>query len=299
MPLKRDGIMNTKNLFAIILCAALVVSVAASVYLATQNTTLNQDNTSLLSENQLLTTRTEMVSALTQVQVQVDMELQKIGCSVTYACEQLSILGLRSDQARQVLDALAANSTYIVDASTVDLSNTFVTVVPDAYQQFEGTYIGEQYLNTIPASPIRPYMSRVIALVEGFDGVVISAPIFNATDVLVGSISVVIDYNGLLNQTVADAVEGTSFTAWALQPNGLVIYDMNPDMQGVNLFTDPTYTSIVQMQTMVHQMANEIAGYIAYQDGQAGQLVSKEAYWATVGPYGTEWRVIIVNALNS
>jgi hypothetical protein len=289
--------MNKTTLLASILCVALIVSVATSTYLATRNMALSQDNTNLVNENQRLTTRTEMVSALTQVQVQVDAELQKIGCSITYACEQLSTLGLEGNQVRQVLTALAANSSYIVDAVTVDLSNTLVTVVPDAYQQFEGVYIGEQYLNTIPTTPIRPCMTSIIPLVEGLDAPVIAAPVFNATGVMVGSISVIVDINALFNQTVADAIEGTAFTAWALQTNGLVVYDMNPEMQGVNLFTDPTYTGLSQMQTMVHQMTSETAGCVAYQDGQAGQLVSKEAYWATVGPYGTEWRIIIVNAL--
>jgi hypothetical protein len=61
----------------------------------------------------------------------------------------------------------------------------------------------------------------MIPLVEGFKGVVISAPIFNVSNVLIGSISVVVDYTAMFNQTVAAAIEGTSFAAWAMQTNGV------------------------------------------------------------------------------
>jgi hypothetical protein len=80
-----------------------------------------------------------MVAALSQIQVQVTSELQKIGSSAVYACEQLSTYGLYGDQARQILAALVANSSYIVDAGTVDLSNTMITVAPAAYQHLKAT----------------------------------------------------------------------------------------------------------------------------------------------------------------
>jgi hypothetical protein len=52
------------------------------------------------------------------------------------------------------------------------------------------------------------------------------------------------------------------------------------------------------------QVAAQQSGYGTYQyyirnlDQSQNQVVSKEAYWITVGTYGAEWRLVIWHALN-
>ena len=86
---------------------ALVVSVAANLYLANQNTALNAQNTGAQA-------RIDMIATLTQAQTSITVELERIGASLVYASKQLSTTGLVGDQADAVLVALAANSSFII-----------------------------------------------------------------------------------------------------------------------------------------------------------------------------------------
>lgn len=284
--------MNKTKLLAIVLAVVLVISLSVNVYFGIQNASLQAQAKEL-----------EMISILTQVQSQVTAELKKIGGSVVYAVEQISAAGLGGDQARAILSALATNSSFIVDALTADANNNVVTVVPSTYSNLTGTYLGKlDYLNTNYRTPIEPTMTCVMPLVEGFDGIVICAPIFNGNDEFVGSVNVVLNPAVLLNATVSSAIAGTPYAIWAMQTNGLVLYDsVHQDEVGLMLFSDPRLSQYPQTLAIMHEIINEPSGHTTYQYPVilgSEQLVNKEAQWKTIGTYGTEWRLVIVQTIN-
>ena len=138
-------------------------------------------------------------------------------------------------------------------------------------------------------------------LVEGFYGVVMVAPIFNANGTFAGSLSLVIQPGELLKSVIAPALEETTYSMWAMQTNGTLLYDPDPVQQGKNLFTDPIYVNYPTVQAFTRHVADEQAGYGTYeyhQDTVAGNFVSKEAFWVTAGIYGTQWRLVIIHLLN-
>ena len=91
---------------------------------------------------------------------------------------------------------------------------------------------------------------------------------------------------------------------WVMQSNGTLIYDPDPDQQSKNLLTDTIYKDYPEVQEFARQIAEQPSGYGNYQyyDKDVAdydkQLVTKEAYWMTVGIYGTEWRLVIWHALS-
>lgn len=288
--------MNKLTVLACTSIVVLVVSIGFNAYLANQNLTLN-------NQNDLQETKLEMTSILNQIQVQVNAELHKIGNSVVYACQQLSTLGLNGSESRVVLRELVANSSFIVDAGTANLNNTLVTVEPSTHSNVEGRYIGEQdYMNINSRNPIRPAMTNVLPLVEGFNGVAVVAPVFNPDGVMIGSVSVIFDPGVLLNATIAPAIRNTGYAFTAIQIDGLTIFDTDPTQQGKILFTDPMFANYTELLALGHDIVDESVGYGTYRyylNVASGQVAEKECYWTTIDIYGVEWRLAIIHALNA
>ncbi len=289
--------MSKLKILAYLVTIALVISVGVNAFVVNQNFTLS-------NQNKAKGAQLEMSTILAQVQVQVDAELRKLGGSLAYASEQLSAIGLEGDQARVVLSALAANSSFTIEAATQNLNRTMMTVEPAAYHSSEGKILGPQkWLNTNPLGPIQPCMTDVLPLIVGFRGVSIVAPVFDLNTTLIGTISIAFDHVALIKASVTQAVAGTPYTMWATQTiDGLVIYDADPDQIGLMLFSDPAYEQYPQMLTVMHQIVDMPSGHSTYQYLRtlaSAQLVTKECYWSTVSEYGGEWRLVIVHVLDA
>jgi hypothetical protein len=276
----------------------MVVSLAVNIYQLNMNLTLTQQ------KNDLATKQT-MTTLLSQAQASINAQLERLDSSLQTACQRLSTTGLSGAQADTVLnDLFTNNSLLIVNAATSDAKDVLVAVQPSQYSNIIGEDISGQEQNIAMHQTMRPAMSNLIPLVEGFPGVVLVAPIFDANGQFIGSLSIVIQPYKLIQPIVEGPINGTPYSMWAMQTNGTLIYDPDPAQQGKNLFTDPIYTNYTEVQTFTRQVADAQAGYGTYQyyntnlDNTSKQVVSKEAYWTTVGIYGTEWRLVIVHALN-
>ena len=300
--------LNTLKICSVVLIVALIISIGAAVYfgstniaLTDQKKTLDEQALVLNEQNEALATRLEMVSLLTEAQVQIDTELRQMGRSLVYACEQLSMVGLEGDEARTILSALVANSSFIIDACTFDLNGTFVTMEPTEYRYLEGTNVTVPYY-LFPSSHdiIVPYKSTVENMVEGFKATSIMGPVYGSDGSLIGSVSVIFDQSVLINATAAQVFTDMNYALWAIQTDGLMIYEINPEEIYTNLFNDPYVAGWDSLQAFAHQLVVEPSGYGTYEYynyENTSVTVIKQAYWTTVGPYGTEWRLVITNVL--
>ncbi|MCW4025685.1 MAG: CHASE domain-containing protein [Candidatus Bathyarchaeota archaeon] len=278
--------MSKFKLVAIILAVALIASVIANVYLVTQ-TSPNQSTND--------TVRVGMVDTINQIQVQADAEIDRMGQSLIYASEQLTTSGLTGTQADTILSALAANSTFIVDAGTQNLDRIMVAVQPPEYNSIIGMDVGEQkWLNPNPLSAITPVMTPVIPMVENFSGVAIAAPVFDSNRDLIGVVSVIFDPQVLLDAVISEVTQDPQYEFTVMQPNGLMMFDSNPDAQGKNLFTNSEFADNTDIINVGHQIAQDSAGYSTYATGDDQQ---KQCYWNTISNYGGEWRLIIHHIL--
>jgi hypothetical protein len=295
-------LMDKLKLFSTGLIVVLIISIGAAVYVASQNTALTDQKNVLDSENTAQVTKLEMVSLLSQIQVQTEKELQQMGNSLVYASEQLSQTGLSGDQARAVISALAASSSFTIEAATQNLNRTMITVEPAAFYSSEGKTIGPQkWLNTNPNGPITPSMTPVLPLITGHNGVSLAAPIFDPNQTLLGTVSLAFDHVALLNSTVTSAIAGTNYAVTVSQTNSTIIYDTDTSQIGKAL-TDPAYAAYPELLSFAHRVAEESSGYGTYKftlnDGSA-QVVNKECYWITINAYGGQWRLAIIHAINT
>ncbi len=83
-----------------------------------------------------------------------------------------------------------------------------------------------------------------------------------------------------------------------MQTDGLIIYDVDSEQIGRNVFQDPLYQPFPELIALAQKVAAKKEGTGAYRFYRKGQdaPVAKWAYWKTVGMYGSEWRIVITCA---
>ena len=281
--------MAKMKLLVSILVITLVASLAFNIF---QWDTIS----SLTSQSK----KEEMASLLIHDESSINSELQNLDSAISNACQQLSSTGLIGAAAEKVLsDLYTQNSNVIVNAATADKNDILLAVQPENYSGIIGEDIKNQEQNIEMHQTMRPAVSNLIQLVEGFPGVVMVAPVFNLDGLFIGSLSIVFLPYELIHPIVGDSVQGV-YTIYALQRNGTLIYDDSPE-QGKNVFTDEEYQGYTELQTFIHNVVETQSGYgtYSYFDDLAPSrpLVNKEAFWTTIGIYDTDWRLVIAHTL--
>lgn len=281
--------MLKMKLLVLILSVILVVSLAFNVY---QQSTIS----SLSSQNK----KEEMASLLLHDGASINSELQKLDSVVLDACQKLSSIGLTGAAAEQILNEIyTQNSDIIVNAATADKNDILLAVQPSNYSDIIGEDITDQEQNIEMHQTMRPAVSNLIQLVEGFPGIVMVAPVFNSNGLFIGSLSIVFLPYELIHPIVKDSVQGI-YTIYALQKNGTLIYDDSPE-QGKNVFTDDEYQGYTELQAFIHNVVNMKSGYGTYSYfddlSPSRPLVNKEAFWTTIGIHNTEWRLVIAHTV--
>jgi len=284
-----DVEMDKIKLLVAVLMAILVVSLAFNVF---QWST----NSSLSSQSQKEVMATHLINDASSI----NAELLKLDSLVSMACQQLSATGLAGVEADNVLsDLYAQEPGIIVNAATADANDVLLAVQPSNFSSIIGQDIKSQEQNLEMHKTMRPALSNLIDLVEGFPGIVMVAPVFNTNEEFIGSLSIVFLPYELIHPIVKGSVQGI-YTIYALQSNGTLIYDAGIE-QGKNIFTDEEYQGYTELQTFIHQVVDTQSGYgtYSYFDDLAPSrpLVSKEAYWTTIGIYNTDWRLVIAHNL--
>jgi hypothetical protein len=282
--------MVRTKLLVIFVTVIMVVSIGFNAYQWNTNLSLTQ-----------LNNKEEMGLILIHAEAAINTELLKLDRLLSNACQQLSTIGLTGSEAEKILNGLyTENSDIIVNAATADKNGILLTGQPSMYSNITGQDIKNQEQNIEMHKTLRPALSNLISLVEGFPGIVMVSPVFDTNEQLIGSLSIVFQPYQLIHPIVKDSTKGV-YTIYALQRNSTLIYDANSEEQGRNIFTDEAYAGYMELQTFIHQVVDTQSGYdkYSYFDDLAPSrpLVNKEAYWTTIGIYNTDWRLVIARNL--
>jgi hypothetical protein len=263
-------------------------------------TVLYAQNTGSAKERSDLTARVAMAEALNSIQARAWSELVRADENLTQASIDLRSTGLNGTAARTIMNGLRENLTYGVDIVTVDVNGTIVAAEPSYYQGSEGRYIGDQAQVVRLHQTLMPVMSKVFAMVEGFEAADMQVPVFDQEGRFIGSVSVTLNLQEMLKDIVNEELAGTSFQFTCLQTDGTELYDTDEGQIGRNLFTDPIYQNYTETLTFMRQVVQTPQGHGAYQyyrSVASGELVNKEVYWSSFGLYGTEWRLLMIRAM--
>jgi hypothetical protein len=251
-----------------------------------------------------INTQIQFGGDLTAMKTQVANVLRHLNESLISAANQLSNVDLHGSQADLILSQLNQNSSYIVNSATCDANDIILDVQPSSYSSIVGEDISMQTQNIAMHQTLKPAMSDVIGLVEGFNGVVMVAPIFDAQNNLKGSLSIVI----LPSQILKDAsniLSGAQFRTWTIQTNGTILYDSQNETKIGLPLTFVSFRignfSFSGRQNVLRIERNETGNfeYFATVSGTAlGTYVQEQVAWTTVGMYDKSWRLAVIRVLS-
>ena len=282
--------MTKTKILVAILIVIMSISLALNAYQWTTTLSVSEQSK-----------KEEMGSILINSQASINAELLRLDGLLADACQKLSTTGLTGSGADEILnDIYTENSEIIVSAATADKNDFLIAAQPNTYNNIIGQNVKDQEQYVEMHKTMRPALSNLISLVEGFPGVVMVSPVFDANQQLIGSMSIVFKPYQLIHPIVKDQAQGI-YTIYALQGNSTLIYDANNEEQGKNIFTDEEYQGHTELQTFIHKVLDTKSGYGTYSYfddlSPSRPLVNKEAYWTTIGIYNTDWRLVIAHNL--
>lgn len=246
----------------------------------------------------------DMPFLLLQIQADVQGSLNGLEAAVADASQELSASGLGGDAARQVLRRLLDANPDLIEAVTFDIDGKIVVAECDACEGAEGADIGGQEHIARVLKTKKPAFSGEFLLVEGYAGTAIAYPVFSEDGELLGGISAIIKPEDLIGGLVAEKLrfdvstrsQITDYSFWAMDLDGLILYDRDESQIGKLLFEDPLYQPFPSLLDLGQRIAAERAGhgYYSFQVAEGDEtVVTKESYWTTVGLYGRDWRLVV------
>jgi len=262
----------------------MIISLAINVYQWNTNLTLTKQST-------------EMELILINSEATINSELLRLDKLLSNACQQLSTTGLTGSEAEQILNSLyTENSDIIISSATADKNDIILAIQPVQYSNIAGQDLKSQEQNIEMHKTMRTALSKLTSLMEGPIGVAMVSPVFDTNKQLIGSLRITFQPYQLIHPIVKDSAKGI-YTIYALQKNSTLIYDANNEEQGKNIFTDQAYEGYTELLTFIHKVVDTKSGYGTYSyfdDLVASRpLVSKEAYWTTIGIHNADWRLVI------
>ena len=226
----------------------------------------------------------------------IDSTLAEIDKDLKAAAKGLSATDLKGDAARKILNDLRKYRPYVVDCSIIDPNGIKITIAPEEYRKYEGTNRTDLPSVIVLLRTKKPVMSDVYHSAEGIHAISMGYPILSDKGELLGAVRMLIKHEEFLKPLVS----GKPFKIWVMQPNGLIVYDPDPEEIGKNIFSDDMFKPFEDLISFAQTVAlakNGAGSYSFYLDAQKDKtLVQKIAVWDTAGIYDTEWRVVAMEA---
>ena len=144
-----------------------------------------------------------------------------------------------------------------------------------------------------------PMLSSGFTAVEGSFAVSIAHPVYDDKKVFVGSISLLVNTYLLMDSLVDLLMEHLMTPAgispdhefWVMQPDGMILYDLNREEIGRMLFSDPLYAKHESLLELGKKIASSPSGkgrYIFF-DTRVTKNSLKHAAWGRVRLHARAW----------
>ena len=234
--------------------------------------------------------------ALLHLQNGIAAELDKLDRDLAGVAAAMSGKDIAAAGRRKMFEELCGSYPYAVDCALVDRNGKIAIVEPAGYREYEGRDISGQEQVIRLRKTGKPVLSNVFRSVEGFDAVDLEHPVFSGGE-FEGSVSVLIRPESLFAYVLEPLLRGGPVEAFAMQTNGRILYDQDRAEVGRMLFEDPMYKPFPQLVAVGTMICREKTGSGSYEFRQAGsgRMVTKDAYWTTIGLHGTDWRLVVMH----
>jgi len=234
---------------------------------------------------------------LTAVRRDIQSELAKIDGNLAVAAQSLSRVGIKSKKARFFVSRLYKSTPLAIDCVTVNEKGKIIIAEPVQYKKFAGADISKQEQIIRLQKERKPVIGSVFRAVEGVEAVDFEYPVFLPSGKFAGSVSVLFRPEVVIGLSIRKAASHVPVEIWAMQTDGRIIYDNDPDEIGRMLFTDPLYrpyTSLLELGKKITTEKEGTGEYVFLTKGLK-ETVKKNVVWKTVEMHGMQWRLVAVS----
>lgn len=241
----------------------------------------------------------ELMWKFIQAEDAVNANLTKIDLALAGSSLELSRTGLAGAEAQDILSNLTRVDPSAIDCITIGTNGTILEVVPEEYRHIIGEDIGQQEHIKRLFSTRRPVGLAYLRTVEGFDAMDFEAPVFDKEGCLIGAVSVIINSTQFIEHILQPYQPGANAKIWAMQPDGLVLYETDHTQIGQNTLTSSMFQQFPDLLAIAKRMGQDRSGYETYEffNEDHSAKVKKAIYWTTVGYQGSEMRLALSTEL--
>ena len=196
---------------------------------------------------------------------------------------------------RKLLGAIMDENADVVGASNVDDKGVMRQVEPGDYRNFENADVSTRDHVIAILKARNPVFSGGFSSFEGFLAVELARPLFDDKRNFVGSISVLIRPELVIDPLLKASVTPPDYELWIMQADGMIIFDQDREEIGRMLFSDPMYAGYSSLLDLGKKIAAQPTGkgsYIFLAPGAKGKVI-KNVVWQSVRLHGREWRVVL------
>jgi hypothetical protein len=208
----------------------------------------------------------------------------------------LSTTNLSGREAEIILSDNLLHFPWALSSVVISRDGIILAVAPENYKGIVGENVsGHEFFQKSKASR-SPMVSGVFRMVEGFDAIGQSYPIFSPSGEYLGYTDITYEPYAFISSHVVTATSGTAYGAWVVQTDGTVIYDIHKEEIGTNILSDPAYAdpSLKEIFTRIVKEPSGTGSYVFHDDTWTGN-VTKTVFWDTAGIDGVEWRVVVTS----
>jgi len=243
-------------------------------------------------------TMSEIMPMVKKAKTKMSAALDAIDKDVSAAAKKLTAIDRNSVEARKILSSLCEGRPYAYACSIVDTTGKLSVVEPEKFRNYEGADISAEPQVKELFRTKTPVVSPVFAALDGTKKIDFEYPIITQKGEFIGAVSLLIDHQAFFKEVLAPLVDGQPLKIWAIQTDGLVLYDDDPDQINKNVFRDPMFTGFVDLRSFCRTVAdfpNGGGSYTFYKKGLEDQtVVKKYAVWDTASLHGTKWRIVVM-----
>ena len=243
---------------------------------------------------------TAMQVVAKNLSISINAGLTGLESSVANNSKALSVTGLSGPAATAVLDNNLLHYPWALSSLTISKDGVVLAAAPKNYEHLVGMNLSWQPQVQYANSARVPIVSGVFRMVEGFNGISQSCPVFSPTGEYLGYTDITYEPEVFLGRYIENATAGTVYDVWVAQSDGTQIYEIKKEEIGRNILTDPAYSDPVLHNVLV-QIAGNKSGTAKYSfyNRDWSQYITKLAAWDTAGIDGAEWRVVVTRPENA
>lgn len=239
----------------------------------------------------------DLPSDLSSAVTTVSASLDSLSGSLSAAAVGLAQSGADTLLVRAEIQRLFRECSFGSEFVFTTPGGVLQLVEPEVYYSSQGSDISRQAHIVKAFDTWLPVLSDVFSVVEGYQAVVEIHPIV-ADGQLLGGISGLYFPASLIARCVVPIVGQEPFRIWVMEKSGTVLYDADPTLIGLNVFTDKVFEQFPEMRPACERMTAGPFGKTSfpYTDNVSGNIVPTNVFWKTLLHQGNEWIFIRTQA---